>query len=65
MPTIVATATGKNTMSAQMRTLPSSPGPNHNAMSGARARMGVAWAATRYGDSTCSTNGTPDDWDCV
>ena len=47
MPTIVATATGKNTISAQMTTLPSSPGPNHRAMSGARARIGVAWAATR------------------
>ena len=49
MPTIVATATGKNTISAQMTTLPASPGPNHRAISGARARIGVACAATRYG----------------
>jgi hypothetical protein len=47
MPTIVATATGKKTISAQMTTLPGSPGPNHSAMSGARARIGVACAATR------------------
>ena len=47
MPTIVAMATGKKTMSAQMTTLLSSPGPNHRASSGARARIGIAWAATR------------------
>ena len=28
------------------------PGPNQMRSSGARARIGVAWAATRYGDST-------------
>ena len=56
IPTIVAIATGKNTISAQMTTLPSSPGPNHRAMSGARARIGVACAATRYGETRRSTN---------
>ncbi len=56
IPTIVAIATGKKTISAQMTTLPRSPGPNHRAMSGARARIGVACAATRYGDSRRSTN---------
>ena len=34
-----------------MTTLPARPGPNHSASSGARARIGVAWAATRYGES--------------
>ena len=47
MPTIVAIATGKKTISAQMTTLAVRPGPNHSASSGARARIGVAWAATR------------------
>ena len=56
IPTIVATATGKNTISEQMTTLPARPGPNHKAMSGARARIGVAWAATRYGEASRSTS---------
>ena len=47
MPTIVAMATGKNTISEQMTTLLSSPVPNHKTSSGARARIGIAWAATR------------------
>ncbi len=42
-------------MSEQMTTFPGSPGPNHRAISGARARIGVAWAATRYGDRSRST----------
>ena len=49
MPTIVATATGKNTISVVMTSFDASPVPNHRAISGARARIGVAWAATRYG----------------
>jgi hypothetical protein len=56
IPTIVATATGKNTMSAQMTILPVRPSGNHRAISGARARIGVAWAATRYGERTRSAS---------
>ena len=33
-----------------MTTLESSPVPNQSAMSGARARIGIAWAATMYGE---------------
>ena len=47
MPTIVATATGKNTISVQITSFDGSPVPNHSAMSGASASTGVAWAATR------------------
>ena len=54
MPTIVATATGKNTISVQITSLDGSPLPNHRTMSGASARTGVAWAATRYGLSSRS-----------
>ena len=56
MPTIVATATGKNTMRPQITTLLTRPGPNHNASNGASARIGVAWAATRYGEMSRSTS---------
>ena len=52
MATIVLTATGKKTMSATMTEWAKSPLPNHSAMSGASARIGTAWAATRYGEST-------------
>ena len=38
-------------MSAQMSSRLASPVPNHSAMSGASARMGVACAATMYGES--------------
>ena len=51
MPTIVETATGKKTISAQIATFDSRPVPNHSASSGARARIGVACAATRYGET--------------
>ena len=54
-PTAVETATGKNTMSEQITILLSNPGPNHRMSSGARARIGVDWAATRYGDRTSPT----------
>ena len=47
MPTIVATATGKKTISVVITSLDDSPLPNHRTMSGASARTGVAWAATR------------------
>ena len=46
-PTMVATAIGKKTMSAQMMTLDRSPVPNQSAIKGASARIGVACAATR------------------
>ena len=39
-PTIVATATGKNTISVVMTSLLGRPVPNHRAMSGASARIG-------------------------
>ena len=45
-PTVVATTIGKKQMRAQMSTLDSSPLPNQSTISGARARIGVAWAAT-------------------
>jgi len=51
IPTIVAMATGKKTIRAQMTTLLSRPDPNHSTRSGARTRIGMAWAATRYGDA--------------
>ena len=47
MPTIVATATGKKTMSVVITSLETRPDPNHSTISGARASTGVAWAATR------------------
>ena len=47
MPTMVATATGKNTIRVVITSLLASPVPNHSAISGASARIGVAWAATR------------------
>ena len=43
---MVAIAIGKNTISAQMTTRASSPPPNQMSSSGARARIGTAWAAT-------------------
>ena len=46
MPTIVATAIGKNTIRLQMITFDSRPVPNQIASSGAIARTGVACAAT-------------------
>jgi len=46
IPTIVAIAIGKKTISAQITTLLVSPGPNQSARTGDRARIGVAWAAT-------------------
>ena len=46
MPTMVAIAIGKKTMSAQIATRASSPPPNQMSSSGARARIGIAWAAT-------------------
>jgi len=46
MPTIVPTAMGKKQMSAQMSTRLPRPVPNHSAMRGAKARIGVACAAT-------------------
>ena len=55
IPTIVETAIGKKTMSPQITTLLVSPGPNHSASSGASARIGVAWAATMYGEIRRST----------
>ena len=39
-PTMVATAIGKKTMSAQMMTLDRSPVPNQSAIKGASARIG-------------------------
>jgi hypothetical protein len=56
MPTIVAIATGKNTIRAQITTLLASPLPNHSTSSGARTRIGIAWAATRYGDASRSNS---------
>ncbi len=53
-PTIVATAIGKKTIRAQMRTLLPRPLPNQSAISGASARIGVACAATMYGESSRS-----------
>ena len=46
MPTMVAMAIGKKTISAQMRTRAGSPPPNQMSSSGASARIGTAWAAT-------------------
>jgi len=54
MPTMVAIAIGKKTISAQMTTRASRPPPNQMSSSGARARIGTACAATMYGDSTRS-----------
>ena len=54
MPTMVAIAIGKNTINAQIATRASSPPPNQMSRSGARARIGTAWAATMYGDRTRS-----------
>ena len=61
IPTIVETAIGKNTIRAQMTTLLVRPGPNHSASSGARARIGVAWAATMYGETIRSTSARPGE----
>ena len=47
IPTIVAMATGKNTISVVITSLLSRPVPNHRTSSGASARIGVDWAATR------------------
>ena len=49
---MVLTATGKKSMSATMTEWANNPLPNHSAMSGASARIGTAWAATRYGERT-------------
>ena len=49
MPTIVAMATGKKTISAQMTTLPASPGPNHRTSSGARTRIGIGLGRDEVG----------------
>jgi len=54
MPTMVAMAIGKKTISAQIRTRASRPPPNQMSSSGASARIGTACAATIYGDSTRS-----------
>ena len=43
---MVAMAIGKKTISAQTRTRAGSPPPNQMSSSGARARIGTAWAAT-------------------
>ena len=55
MPTIVAMVIGKKTIRAQITTRASSPPPNQMSSSGARARIGTAWAATMYGERTRST----------
>ena len=46
MPTMVAMAIGKKTISAQTRTRAGSPPPNQMSSSGASARIGTACAAT-------------------
>ncbi len=55
MPTMVAMVIGKKTISAQITTRASRPPPNQMSSSGASARIGTAWAATMYGDSSRST----------
>ena len=54
IPTMVAMAIGKKTMSAQITTRASRPPPNQMLSNGARTRIGTAWAATMYGDRTRS-----------
>jgi hypothetical protein len=51
---MVATATGKKTINAQMTTLVTRPVPSHRTSNGARTRIGIACAATRYGESSRS-----------
>ena len=52
IPTIVAMATGKKTINEQMTALLRTPVPNQTTRRGARARIGTACAATRYGEAS-------------
>ena len=45
---------GRRRSARRSTTLLSSPDPNHRTNSGARTRIGIAWAATRYGDASRS-----------
>ena len=51
MPTIVLTSTGKKTIKAQIRTFENMPAPNQMTSSGATATIGMAWLATRNGET--------------